>query len=102
MMLKRKLKSQKGETLIEVVAAILILSLGMAAFAGMVTYAASVNGMAARKDDSFYQNVSQTEQMQGHADTVSVMVGTDTVKDVPRVQNGAFYAYALPEEGGAP
>lgn len=100
--MKRKLKSRKGETLVEVVAAILILSLGVATFAGMVTYASSINGMAARRDDSFYQNVSQTEQMQGDADTVAVTVGTDTLSDVPRVQNGALYAYALPEEGGVP
>ena len=101
--MKRKLKSQKGETLIEVIAAILILSLGAATFAGMVTFASSINGMTARRDDGFYENVSKTEQMQGDEDTVLVGVGEDTLSGIRRVQNGGFYAYSLPEEeGGAP
>lgn len=59
--MKRKLKSRKGETLIETLAAILVISLGSAAFAGMVSVSAEFNSAALTRDNAYYDALSKAE-----------------------------------------
>lgn len=77
--MKRKLKSCKGETLIETLAAILVISLGSAAFAGMVSVSAEFNSAALTRDTAYYDALSEAEPAPAGAETGTVKVGGDEV-----------------------
>lgn len=79
--MKRKLKSRKGETLIETLAAILVISLGSAAFAGMVSVSAEFNSAALTRDTAYYEALSEAEPAPEGTEikTGTVKVGGDEV-----------------------
>lgn len=63
----RKLKSRSGESLAEVLVAVLIVALSAAAFLSMVTASAGINRTTEQKDTEFYKTMSLLEA--GTADT---------------------------------
>lgn len=63
MKLKNKLRSKRGESFVEILIAILIVALGCVLIATMYSSAMNLNLTASKKDDEFYKDVSQMEQL---------------------------------------
>ena len=56
-------RRNKGESFVEILIAILIVAFGCVILATLYSSAMDLNLTAAKKDDAFYDSVSQTEQM---------------------------------------
>lgn len=78
-------RAQKGETLAEVLVALLIVALAALLLASMVSVAAHMNITAREKDEAFYQALTQIERL----DSTAQQTGT------------VFQAVIEPETGGA-
>ena len=63
----KKLKSKSGETLVEILIAILIIALSAGLFASMYTASANINRSAREKDEKIYDAVGQLEDFIGSA-----------------------------------
>ncbi len=61
----KKLKSKSGETLMEILVAILILALSAGLFASMYTASANINRSAREKDEKIYDAVGELEDFIG-------------------------------------
>lgn len=61
--LRNKLRSKKGETLVEILIAILVVAFGCMIVAIMFTSSMNLNFFAAKKDKEFYQAMSDIEQL---------------------------------------
>ena len=70
----KKLKSKKGETLAEVLVAVLIVAVSTSLFLGMVSAASHINRRTEAADTLFYSALSQLECFE--ADDVSVSAGS--------------------------
>lgn len=78
-----KLRSKRGETLVEMLVSIVILGLSISIMTGMIAAAYSMNKAAREESDRYYNELSAAE-MQGDDDyigkgTVSISDGTNTV-----------------------
>ena len=101
----RKLRSRRGETLVEVLVSILVAGLSVLLLAGMISTAARFNGAARRADERLYEQLSAAEAQGPDADLgrASVVLTVGGVRDPIPV-----YVYGLPDglcsyaEGGAP
>ena len=62
--LKNKLKSKKGETLVGILVAILIVALSAGMFATMDSASMNINLSAQKQDEAFYDAVGELEQME--------------------------------------
>ena len=58
----RKLRSKSGETLAEVLVAILVVAVSASLFLGMVAVAARINRQAVKADARFYKAMSLLEE----------------------------------------
>lgn len=58
---QKKLKSEKGESLIELLASILVASLSVVLLAGMVAVSSRINRSVRESDAAFYGYVSEAE-----------------------------------------
>lgn len=105
-----RLKSKKGETLVESMAGILIFTFGSIIMLSMITSAADINTAAKKADEEFFSQMVQVELAQGGATgTVSIATpaGTDTAAVVISGTTDGLYAYyagtapAAPEGGGS-
>lgn len=102
--LNKKLRSQRGETLIEVLASILITTLSVALLLGGVAVSASLGRQADMSDQSFYEALTAAEQRQTPIANQSVTVteGGASVQIPVQVYGGqGLYSYALDTAGGA-
>ncbi len=63
MRLLKRLKSKRGESLAEILIAVLIAALGCMLIATMFVSAFSLNKQASDMDDAFYQSMSDTEKV---------------------------------------
>lgn len=97
----RKLKSQKGETLVETIAAILVVSLASAAFAAMIMSASKLNSKAAEIDQTYYAALETVEKNDG-ATHGTVTVGTDTGVKIYWTERDKLRAYRSAGGGGTP
>lgn len=61
--LSKKLKSNKGETLVEVLVTILLVGLVSAGFLVVVQTAQSIDANVAEIDDTFYEEISKAESI---------------------------------------
>lgn len=61
--LKRKMRSRRGETFVEILIAILVVAFGAMLIATMYTSAMNLNLEAAKADATYYEALSQMEQM---------------------------------------
>jgi len=76
--MKRKICSNRAETLVEALCAVLITALATALLAGMVSSAARLNEAAVSNDDRLYTSVTEAETFTGVSDTdreICVVVG---------------------------
>lgn len=60
-MLKRKLRSSRGETLTEILAAILVCGFSIMLLVGMVNTSMNINRQAREADVAFYETLSNVE-----------------------------------------
>lgn len=81
----RKLSSRRGETLVEILVAILIIALSAGLFASMYMAAMGINSSAREQDRLFYDAVDRLEEMIVAGDDESVK---DTVHYTPRKAEG--------------
>ena len=73
-----KLKSIGGETLVEILVAVLIVAFGCMLIATMYASAMRMNVQAAQKDDQYYSDLSSIEQMfEGEHDGTGTVEITD-------------------------
>lgn len=59
----KKLKSKKGETLAEILIAVLIIALSAGLFATMYTASANINISARKEDEKLFDAVGQLEEL---------------------------------------
>lgn len=57
-----KLKSKKGETLVGILVAVLIIALSAGMFAAMYSAAGNINLSARRRDEKFFESVENLEK----------------------------------------
>lgn len=104
--LRAKLNSSRGETLVELMAAILVAALSVGLLLGCVTASVNLNRQAKETDGSFYQDLTAAEAQRSPVRTGQVSVTEDgQTVDLP-VQvygSGELWSYALvptPAGGG--
>lgn len=74
----RKLRSQRGESFVEILVAILIVAFGCMLVASMYTSSMNLNLSAAKNDKSYYEALSDMEKMPKLPD------GTKTPDEIKR------------------
>lgn len=102
--LNKKLRSQRGETLVELLAAILISSLSVAMLLGGVTVSANLGRQADTADAYFYETLTAAEKRQTPVASGSIELteGITSFSIPVRVYGGeGLYSYALNADGGA-
>lgn len=118
--MKKKLQSARGETLVEVLACILICALSVALLAGAVTVSVSIDRRAQKMDTEYYEALSNAEA-QNPGDHLKELFSSDVSKGVAisviirqddpyrtpiKVYfygNDSMFSFApLPPEGGGP
>ena len=72
----RKLRSKSGETLAEVLVAILVVAVSASLFLGMVAVAARINRQAVKADARFYKAMSLLECFEAEEDAVEQRSGS--------------------------
>lgn len=77
--LKKKCRSTKGETLVEVLVGILFVGLASSFFLSMVTVSQKINENTRKADTLFYQAMSQLERLEADGEAVQKKEGTVTV-----------------------
>lgn len=105
--LRAKLKSSRGETLVETMAAVLIAALSVAMLLGGVTVSVSLGRHADETDAYFYETLTaaetrQTPVMDGVSSPVVRITSGGTSIALPiQVYGGeGLYSYALDAGGG--
>ena len=102
MNIHQKLRSNRGETLVETLAAILVIGLVSGAFAAGISAAAKMNRRAMEKDDALYAAVTAAEQQLPESATpgvIQVTVG-GTSAEIPVSFYGKehLYTYRIPSQ----
>lgn len=72
----RKLKSRSGETLAEVLVAILVVAVSTSLFLGMVAVSARINRQAVKADARFYRAMSLLECFEAEEEAVEQRNGS--------------------------
>lgn len=102
--IKQKLGSQRGETLVEVLASILIASLSVAMLLGGVAVSANLGRQADTADAYFYETLTAAEMRQTPVANGSINLTEGGIsRTIPvRIYGGeGLYSYALNADGGA-
>lgn len=101
--LKRKLHSQRGETLVEILAAVLIASLSVAMLLGGVAVSANLGRQADTADQYFYETLTAAENRQTPVSEQTIVLterGTSIAFPVQVYGGEGLYSYALDTTGG--
>ena len=105
--LNKKLRSQLGETLVEVLASILIASLSVAMLLGGVAASANLGRQADTADEYFYETLTAAEARQAPATSevsspgvALTQGGTSIPIPVQVYGGGGLYSYALDTAAG--
>lgn len=107
--LRAKLKSQQGETLVELLASILISTLSVGLLLGAVAVSANLNRQAETADKTFYDALTAAESRAtpatvGVAEAPKVTVtetgGSSVSLDVVVYGGDGLWSYALKTGGG--
>lgn len=101
----KKRRSSAGETLVETLAAVLIVGIATTLFLTFVMTSSNMNQAAKGKDDAVYTALSKAELGEEIAGTPKVQFVSDARTDEVKVQltgeEGGLYSYHI-AEGGAP
>ncbi len=88
MNLKRKLKSKRGETLVEVLVAVLISALALWMFAGMISTSMRLTNESKNKLDDYYKANASLEQKESSDKKTSIsMDGLAPVTEIIYYEN---------------
>ncbi len=108
--LMRKLKSRKGETLVESLASILIFTMASIVLYSLVTTAGHINGEAKKKDQQIQTQMVAVERgdpasLTGSGQVTMTLDGSEVeiakVKvDIYGGQNNSLFAYFVHPDGG--
>lgn len=104
-----KLKNQRGETLVEAMASIVIAALSVALLFTCVMASIQINRMAQGADEAYYKALTAAETQTADADhpaksgTVKI-AGNSAVKelDISLYGGEGMYAYTCVDEGAGP
>ena len=98
-----KLKSTRGETFVESLVAVVVVSLATLLFVGLVTAAGNINAVQKKADRDFYSAMSKVERLEGtdndgNAVSIDVSVTDDRGIKLENVKcgvtkKGSLYAY---------
>ena len=110
-MMFKKLRSRAGETLLETLVAILVVTLASIVMYSMVTVAADINTTAKRKDQAVQEQLTVAERGDGVGTTGTIrmyikvgateqIVSTVTVDVYGGDEDGELYAYYAREGAG--
>lgn len=93
--MKRKLKSRRGETLVEALCSVLVAALSAALLAGMVTAASNMNSAARENDAKLYSSITAAETFTGDTRTgeITVTVGSQTTDTAVEIYGGVVSSY---------
>lgn len=101
-----KLRSQRGESLVEVLASVLIGVLAVGLLASAIAVSSQIDRSAEKKDESFYEELSAAEAQKAPeaAGTVSVTPsgGSPVTYQVDYYGGDDIYSYKLQTGGGSP
>ena len=102
-MAEPKLRSRRGETLVETLVAILVSALSVVLLVGGITVAAQINRRAAEQDGDFYGQLTAAEtQMEPPVRTFSVTVAPEGAASFTITAGlygeGDLWAYARRDE----
>lgn len=108
--MKRKLRGSRGETLVEVMASIVIGTLSVALLFGAIMASARIDESARKLDGTYYEALSaaeaQTSPMPEDPGTVKLKYAADGVERMPlpvTLYGGSgAVSYALSAGGGGP
>lgn len=116
--MKEKLQTSRGETLVEVLACVLICSLSIALLVGAVSVSVRIDLQAQAADREYYEVLSQAERQnfdqrlgtlfgQDISSGVKISIVTNAVSANRKLLNVYFYGSEellsfSPEEGGGP
>ena len=109
--LRRKLRSRRGETMMETLVAIAMILLSSAVMLTMILAAGRANARAAARDQQLYQAISQAEvgRETGGTASLAVTVNGSAVDGSPLTvklcgdgdsSDGLLWSYRYEKEGG--
>ena len=102
---KAKLRSSRGETLVEVLAAVLVATLSVGLLMGGVAASAGINRQADRSDEAFYETLTAAESRTGTSASGNVLMaeGAESISLPVLVYGGEdLWSYAWAPGGGGP
>lgn len=102
---RAKLHNCKGETLVEVLASILIASLSVALLLGAVAASANINRQAEASDERFYEALTTAESrsstpINGQVGITVSGKGITMELEIQAYGSGDLWSYALTPTGG--
>lgn len=102
-MAEPKLRSRRGETLVETLVAILVSALSVVLLVGGITAAAQINRRAAEQDGDFYGQLTAAEEQAAPVETFTVTAvdqgsGLDAEIPASLYGEGDLWAYARRDE----
>ena len=95
--MRKKLRDNRGETLVEVLASILIAALSVALLFSSIMASANIDRSARASDETYYEALSQAEGRTGDSEPLEITVkngGVQTVLSVVRYAGKGAYSYA--------
>lgn len=96
--MRKKWKDCRGETLVEVLASILIASLSVALLFGGIMASSAIGRSAQSLDETYYEALSNAEERTGDTEPQEVTVSrggvSTTITGVQRYGGEGIYAYA--------
>lgn len=93
-----KLKSQRGETLVETMASIVIAALSVALLFTCVMAASQINRMAQEADEAYYKALTAAETQAAAAKSGKMEI-SEKEFDISLYGGEGLYSYALKEAG---
>lgn len=99
--IRKKLTNQRGETLVELLAAILIAALSVGLLLGSVAASSAMNRKARENSQQFYEKLSAAENRQTSAGTgvIKIHEGTTEIPISIQLYGGdGLYSYGIQEE----
>lgn len=116
--MREKLRNSRGETLVEVLASVLICALAITLLVGAVTVSANINRQAQEADSEYYKALSRAEAQKERLETLlgvdvssglKISVVNNQTNPNRTLINVCFYGSdrllsyaAAPETGGGP
>lgn len=101
-MAEPKLRSRRGETLVETLVAILVSALSVVLLVGGITAAAQINRRAAEQDGDFYGQLTAAEEQEGVGTDINITVqpknGLKVTIPASLYGEGDLWAYARRDE----